>query len=165
MNTNWIYDLDFTLYQLNPEEKFDYSLLNYNPLLNNNLKSLNGKKILFTNGNLLHTLSCIRKMKLENIFHKISCRELTGFKPNINSYMRLFKLANINFNETTYFFEDTIENLLIAKNLGWITILISPNRNIRRNIKNNFPKIDYVFNDIIEATNFFLNKQKNNLSI
>ena len=53
-------------------------------------------------------------MKLENVFHKISCRELTGFKPNINSYMRLFKIANLNFNEKTYFFEDTIENLLIT---------------------------------------------------
>ena len=79
-------------------------------------------------------------MKLENVFHKISCRELTGFKPNINSYMRLFKIANLNFNEKTYFFEDTIENLLIAKNLGWITILISPNSNVRRNVKNNFLK-------------------------
>ena len=44
MNTNWIYDLDFTLYQINSEQDFDYNLLNYNPNLNNNIKSLKGKK-------------------------------------------------------------------------------------------------------------------------
>lgn len=165
MNTNWVYDLDFTLYQFNSHKDFDYNLLNYNPNLNNNIKSLKGKKVLFTNGNLLHTMACIRKMKLENVFHKISCRELTGFKPDINSYLRLFKIANLNFNEKTYFFEDTIENLLIAKNLGWITIFISPNRNVRRNVKNTFPKIDFVFSDVMEATNHFLQLQKNNLSI
>ena len=34
------------------------------------------------------------------------------------------------------------------------------NSNVRRNVKNNFPKIDYVFNDIIQATNHFLQLQK-----
>ena len=61
MNTNWIYDLDFTLYQINSEQDFDYNLLNYNPNLNNNIKSLKGKKVLFTNGNLLHTMGILYK--------------------------------------------------------------------------------------------------------
>lgn len=163
MNINWVYDLDHTLYQIENRNIFDYDLLNHNPNLNNNLTSLRGKKVLFTNGNLLHTLACIRKMKLEKIFNKISCRELSGFKPDINSYMRLFRIANIKFEEKTFFFEDTIENLLMAKNLGWITVFISPNKNIRNNVKRTFPKIDYVFSNIIEATNHFLQKQENNL--
>lgn len=163
MNINWVYDLDFTLYQMEKNQKFNYENLNYNPKLNNNLKSLKGKKVLFTNGNLLHTLTCIRKMKLEGIFHKVSCRELTGFKPEISSYMRLFKIANIKMEEKTIFFEDTVDNLLMAKNLGWITVFISPNINIRINVKRKFKNIDYVFSNIIEATNYFLNKQNNKI--
>ena len=102
-------------------------------------------------------------MKLEGIFHKVSCRELTGFKPDISSYMRLFKIANIKMEEKTIFFEDTVDNLLMAKNLGWITVFISPNINIRINVKRKFKNIDYVFSNIIEATNYFLNKQNNKI--
>ena len=39
--------------------------------------------------------------------------------------MRLNKIANINFHDTNIFFEDTLDNLLMAKNLGWITVFIS----------------------------------------
>lgn len=164
-NTNWIYDLDYTLYQFDKSSKFDYNNLTHNPKLNRNLVSLKGKKILFTNGNLLHTLTCIKKMNLEGIFHKVSCRELSGFKPDINSYLRLNKIANLNFQDTNIFFEDTIENLIMAKNIGWITVFISPNFNIRNNVKRNFKKIDYVFSNIIEATDYFLNLQhKKNLT-
>ena len=49
----------------------------------------------------------------------------------------------------------------MAKNLGWITVFISPNINIRINVKRKFKNIDYVFSNIIEATNYFLNKQNN----
>lgn len=160
--TNWIYDLDFTLYNIENDlniNNFNYNKLHFNNQLNNNIKLLKGKKILYTNGTLLHTLACIRQMKLEKIFNKICCRELTGLKPDVNSYMKLFNFSNVEFEDNTYFFEDTIENLLVAKNLGWTTILICPDEKKSLYVKNNMPKIDYVFNNIIDATNYFIEKQ------
>ena len=93
---NWIFDLDFTLYQIDkPRIEFTYDDLNYNPRLISNLQKIDGKRILFTNANLMHTLACIRILKLEKVFHKVSCRELSGLKPYVNSYLHLYKLCNI----------------------------------------------------------------------
>ena len=61
---------------------------------------------------IFHTLKCVKIMKLEGLFNKVLCRELTGFKPNVNSYIKLYHYANINIDDTCYFFEDTIENLV-----------------------------------------------------
>ena len=97
---NWIFDLDYTLYQQR-NNRFNYNRLFHSNELNNKLKMLYGRKILFTNGNLMHTLRCIKIMKLEGIFHKVLCRELTGFKPDINSYINPYELpgsANHAFN-------------------------------------------------------------------
>jgi HAD superfamily hydrolase (TIGR01509 family) len=149
---NWIFDLDHTLYQ-QEYSRFNYKNLQYSPEINYKLNSLEGKKILFTNGNLYHTLKCIKSMKMERIFHKISCRELTGFKPDINSYIKLYHLTGINLNETCIFFEDTIENLVQSKRFKWVTVLIG---NYDDTIKDRYEQIDYVFRNINLALDYFL---------
>ena len=150
---NWIFDLDYTLYQ-QPNVKFSYDKLKYSPALNMKIKGLSGKKILFTNGNLFHTLKCVKIMKLEGLFNKVLCRELTGFKPNVNSYIKLYHYANINIDDTCYFFEDTIENLVEAKRFNWITILIG---NYTEDIKIMYPQIDFIFPNIQVALDYFNN--------
>ena len=87
MITNWIFDLDNTLYDYISSEMrgFNYNHLKYESK-KQKLKQLNGKRIIFSNGNLLHVMACIRKMKLEKIFHKVSCRELHGLKPHFFIY-------------------------------------------------------------------------------
>tara|TARA_B110000261_G_C13034452_1_gene337659 strand:+ start:105 stop:569 length:465 start_codon:yes stop_codon:yes gene_type:complete len=149
---NWIFDLDYTLYQQN-NNRFNYNRLFYSKELNNKLKTLSGRKILFTNGNLMHTLKCIKIMKLERIFHKVLCRELTGFKPDVNSYIKLYHYANVGVNEKCIFFEDTIDNLVEAKRFNWTTVLIG---NFHNNIKEKYKEIDYVFENINLALDFFL---------
>ena len=54
---NWIFDLDYTLYQ-QPNTKFSYDKLKYSPTLNMKIKGLSGKKILFTNGNFSYFKMC-----------------------------------------------------------------------------------------------------------
>ena len=153
--SNWIFDLDFTLYQTNkPKSEFTYDDLHYNPRLINNLQNVSGRKILFTNANLMHTLSCIRIMKLEKVFHKISCRELSGLKPLINSYLNLYKICNIKRSDSNIFFEDTIENLIQAKKFGWTTVLISDNL-LELQEAESIDEIDFSFPNIISALIYF----------
>tara|TARA_Y200000002_G_C22396515_1_gene543766 strand:- start:92 stop:547 length:456 start_codon:yes stop_codon:yes gene_type:complete len=147
----WIFDLDYTLYQ-QKNNNFSYDRLYYSKELNRALKNLDGKKVLFTNGNLFHTLKCVKIMRLEKIFNKVLCRELTGFKPDINSYIKLYHLANVPLNEKCIFFEDTIDNLVQAKRFNWTTVLIG---NFQNNIRERYSEIDYVFPNIIQALNYF----------
>jgi FMN phosphatase YigB (HAD superfamily) len=121
---NWIFDLDYTLYSIPKNIEFDYKYLKNDPELRNLLENLIGRKILFTNGNVHHSVSCMNIMGLKKIFHKILCRELTGFKPRLNSYIRLYHITKIPVKEKVVFFEDTPINLEMAKKFGWITVLI-----------------------------------------
>ena len=155
MTVNWIYDLDLTLYkyQGNPNmSEFNYDKIIKPDKLKETIKSLPGKKILFTNGNLLHTLACIKKLKLEGTFHKVACRELTGFKPDIKSYITLYNIGNMSMNDTCYFFEDTVSNLIAAKTLGWKTIYIGENSHF---VRKKYLEVDYGFPDILSALNYF----------
>ena len=53
--------------------------------------------------------------------------------------------------EKTFFFEDTVVNLEMAKKFNWITILIKKNPT---NYEINCKRVDYIFPDIITALNF-----------
>ena len=161
MITNWIFDLDNTLYDYISSEMrgFNYNHLKYEPNKIQKLKQLNGKRIIFSNGNLLHVMACIRKMKLERVFHKVSCRELHGMKPHFYSYVSLYKIANMNKKDRCIFFDDLIENLVGAKNFGWITVLINPNTKEKDYLQNK--NIDFYFPNINEALDFFLSNELN----
>ena len=161
MTINWIFDLDNTLYDFieNNNDRFNYNNLEHDNQKNNKLKQLKGKRIIFSNGNLLHVLACIRKMKLEKIFHKVSCRELHGLKPHYFSYLSLYKIANLNKDDRCIFFDDLIENLVGAKNFGWITVLINPNTEEKDYLHNQ--NIDFYFPNIDEALDFFLSNDIN----
>ena len=158
MSINWIYDLDLTLYSYkgNPKmNEFNYNKIISPDNLKQNIRSLPGKKLLFTNGNLLHTLACIKKLNLERTFHKIACRELTGFKPDIKSYINLYNIGNLSLKDICYFFEDTVDNLITAKSLGWKTVYIGKKSH---HIRRNYLEIDYGFPDITSALVYFQNE-------
>ena len=56
----------------------------------------------------------------------------------------------INDNDKVVFFEDSAENLVTAKSLGWITVLIG-------NKKPMISDVDFWFTDINQALNYFNN--------
>ena len=72
--------------------------------------------------------------------------KMKGIKENFGS--------NINIDDTCYFFEDTIENLVEAKRFNWITILIG---NYTEDIKIRYPQIDFIFPNIQVALDYFNN--------
>ena len=61
----------------------------------------------------------------------------------------------LNKHQPTYFFEDTVENLKTAKELGWNTVLIDPNIN-----NSDYEFVDYIFTNVEEAILFFITIDK-----
>ena len=152
---NWIFDLDLTLYELNGRV-FSYQNIRKSPNLRNNIAILPGRKILFTNGNLQHSIACVNILGLKKLFHKVLCRELTGFKPSINSYIKTYHYTGMKQGDTTIFFEDTVINLEMAKKFNWITVLIKRNATLRE-INNS--RVDFHFKDIESALKYFGGKK------
>ena len=76
-------------YDGNPNGAFQYQKILEFPNLKQKIKSLPGKKILFTNGNLLHTLACVKQLSLQRVFHKVSCRELHGLNDGLLSLNKI----------------------------------------------------------------------------
>lgn len=149
---HWIFDLDYTLYDLPMEISFDYKFLKDDPQLSYLLNSLPLKKYIFTNGTFSHGIKCLEKMNILNIFEQVIGRDtINNLKPNIISYKRFINIANIDTKDKCVFFEDNIDNLIQAKNIGWITVLIT-----KENIINEY--IDFQFPNIYVALNYFLSK-------
>ena len=148
----WIFDLDYTLYDIPKEYPFNYSLINQNMSLRNLLSNLPHNKIIFTNGTKGHAIHTCEIIGILDQFYysNIYGRNETGFKPSIESYLKIIDYNNIKRNDKVIFFEDTIENLVVAKEkFHWITVLIGPH------IKS--PYVDFSFPNINQALSFFNN--------
>ena len=151
----WIFDLDQTLYQLPDNIEFNYNILSIDEQLSYLLVMLPSRKIIFTNGTYNHGVTCLNKLSIIEHFHSIISRDkIKTLKPDYNSYKRCMKLCNIYDSDKCVFFDDLPENLIAAKNMGWITVLI----NRKPYFDNN---IDFWFPNIYIALNYFVTKINN----
>jgi len=153
----YIFDLDNTLYQylkINGLESNQLETVDINLF-----KTLNGEKIIFSNGNYRHVDMWLNQLAIkDNINSIISCDIIQGYKPNPLLYLKINNIINLMpQNKTIYFFDDLPINLNPAKELGWITILITRNQNDLDN-KYYDSWIDYKFHNINDALNFFTTK-------
>lgn len=145
--------------KLEPEEFLDYvhdvehPELEKNDQLISKIRLLEGKKIIFTNATLNHAKKILKILELEHDFDQIiDIKDLEYIpKPDKRSYKKLLECLNLN-NENldkTIFFEDTVKNLIPAKQLGITTVWMKNSINEKDFIKNcNF--IDYSFNNLNE---------------
>ena len=149
----WIFDLDNTLYMT---QNVIYEDIKKDYYLRCLINSLDGKKIIFTNATLSHAEAVLKQLGIRDLFYDIIDRNrLGGLKPDIKIYKKFLSLSYINNTDKCIFFEDNIINLITAKKIGWITILISKKRN------KNYTFIDYKFNDIHSAVeNFTFNSSQ-----
>ena len=151
----WIFDLDYTLYQLPPNIQFDYVLLNKDPQLQYLLSMLPCYKIIYTNGTYGHGITCSQIMGIKDNFHKIIGRDNIGsMKPSLKSFQKFKQINKISETDKCVFFEDNIDNLVTAKSLGWITVYIGSKKPLSNDI-------DFWFPNINLALNFFVNKIHN----
>jgi len=167
----WIFDMDETLYQ--SKGKFNYNSLRPDIELISLMKKLNGLKILFTNGTHQHANIVLDKIGLVSCFDLILDRNILNIlKPNPEAFLKLIKWCSITPNDTCYYFEDSITNLIIGSSLGWQTILINPLNNNNSNsnqlitfdfitkgkkVKKN-ATINYTFNNINNALKHFTSR-------
>jgi putative hydrolase of the HAD superfamily len=148
----WIFDLDQTLYQLPNNVSFNYNRLIKDEQLNYLLVMIPCKKLIFTNGTYNHGVTCLNKLEIMNNFSSIISRDkIKALKPEYDSYMRCMELNNITNDDKCVFFDDLPDNLIAAKSIGWITVLINKNRYMDNSI-------DFWFPNIHLALNFFVSK-------
>ena len=145
--------------KLEPEEFLDYvhdvehPELKKNDQLISKIRILEGKKIIFTNATSKHAKKILNILELEHDFDQIiDIKDLEYIpKPDKRSYKKLLECLNLNKEnlDKTIFFEDTVKNLIPAKELGITTVWMKNSINEKDFMKNcNF--IDYSFNNLNE---------------
>ena len=147
----WIFDLDHTLNTLDKHAGFSYSQLTKNSQLDTQLGLLPCRKILFTNGTIGHANKALQRIGIYRHFKgNIHARDtLNAMKPGLESFDRIIQKVGIKPSDKVVFFEDTVENLITSKSYNWITVLISPRKNL-------LPEVDFCFPNPNVALNFFL---------
>ena len=145
--------------KIDPEEFLDYvhdvehPELEKNDQLISKIRILEGKKIIFTNATSKHAKKILKILELEHDFDQIiDIKDLEYIpKPDKRSYKKLLECLNLNKEnlDKTIFFEDTVKNLIPAKELGITTVWMKNSINEKDFMKNcNF--IDYSFNNLNE---------------
>ena len=97
---HWIFDLDYTLYQLPRGTTFSYKQLNTDSQLKYLLNKLPCNKLLFTNGTVFHADNCMKKMGISNCFSNVIARDsIQDLKPNSSAFQKFEIFNRINKDE------------------------------------------------------------------
>tara|TARA_B100000683_G_C12398066_1_gene518479 strand:+ start:97 stop:693 length:597 start_codon:yes stop_codon:yes gene_type:complete len=151
-----VFDLDDTLLMSN--EYTRYENIKFNSQLSDLLNSIKYKKIIYSNGTYGHVTNSLPKLLAKNTFIEIYARDtIPAMKPEFRSFNyvknSIFYKENLNrYNDISYiFFDDNLNNMKTAKEIGWTTVWI-PHRNYNNNIRNsNYSFVDFKFNNVIIA--------------
>ena len=105
--------------------KLDYSIVGPNLKLNEELKKLNGRKIIYTNANMQHAINVLEKIELSNFFDEIYDIKMANYipKPEIAPYEQMINKFHINA-KSAAMFDDIAKNLVPAKNVGFTSVWI-----------------------------------------
>ena len=137
---------------LDEVHRLDYSIVSSNKTLNEELKKLKGRKIIYTNANKKHAIDVLDRIGLNNFFDEIFDIKMANYipKPEFEPYKQLVKLFNIK-PDTSAMFDDIAKNLVPAKKIKFTSVWIDAG------YEN--------FSDDIEASKKFLDFQTRDLSL
>ena len=116
----------------------------------------NGKKIIYTNANMQHTLDVLDRIDLSNFFDEIFDIKMANYipKPEIWSYQKIIEKYNIN-PDSSVMFDDIAKNLVPAKKVGFTSVWIDAGyENFSDDIEASKKYLDYKTTDL----HFFLEK-------
>ncbi len=139
--------------------KLDYSIVGPNHKLNEELRKLKGRKIIYTNANMQHTLDVLKRIELSNFFDDIYDIKMANYvpKPELAPYEQMIKQFNIN-TDTAAMFDDIAKNLVPAKNVGFTSVWIDAGyENFSDDIEASKKYLDYETTNI---TDFLTNVNK-----
>lgn len=110
--------------------------------LRNLLLGLPQRKWIFTNADKNHASRVLKIIGISDCFDGILDVTAIGFlcKPEVEAYQRALTLANVDNPENSVLLDDSIRNLIPAKDLGFTTILVGSN--------GSNPAIDYVIKSL-----------------
>jgi len=122
------FDINFSDIISNTYLQLDLSMIAPDRRKKNVLEKLDGEKIIFTANPSAFTKYILNHMGLTDNFSKVIGMEETGFIPknDIRAYSIVNELIKRLPNEDVYFCDDSIENLDIARKVGWKTIWYNP---------------------------------------
>ena len=136
--------------------KLDYSIVEPNHKLNEELAKLKGRKIIYTNANKQHANDVLNKLKLTDMFVDIFDIKMAGYvpKPEVKPYMKFIEKFDIN-PVCSAMFDDIAKNLVPAKNVGFTSIWVDAGyENFMDDIERSKNYIDYKTKDL----SFFLDR-------
>lgn len=103
----------------------DHSVLEIAPGLRDAINSLEGHRVIYTNGSKEHGEMVSRALGIRECFHEIFGIEDAGYKPkpHADAYASVFKKAKIDPGRAVMF-EDDPRNLKVPHELGMATVLV-----------------------------------------
>ena len=137
---------------LDEVHRLDYSIVDSNKMLNQELQKLEGRKIIYTNANKKHVIDVLDRIDLTDFFDEIFDIKMANYipKPEIKPYEQIIDLFNINPG-TSAMFDDIAKNLVPAKKVNFTSVWIDAG------YEN--------FSDDVEASKEYLDFQTRDLSL
>ena len=147
-----IIDIDDTLY-VHKSPLMEYHKIRPDYQLKHQLQRISYPKFVLTNAMYEHANIIVNKMGVEDEFKKIYARDnMPNMKPSMDCYLSvkndIFKELG-NTVSGYVFFDDLLDNLKGASQLGWRTIWISP----RYKESHNYPFVIAAFPTLKDALN------------
>lgn len=154
---HYIFDLDDTI--IVHRNNINYELIYENVELSHYLDMCRGLRYIYTNGNFSHAEEILDRMNITEKFSKVYSRDtLPAMKPHLSSALsverdiircRVDSGASVyDIHEDTFvFFDDIIDNLRVAKRIGWTTVWIHPNHERGENLH----FVDHAYPNLVEA--------------
>ena len=141
-------------HNINPKEflnyvhNIDFSIVKPDNELNDLIKKIPEKKIIFTNANISYVEKILKNLNLENIFDDIYDIERMNYlpKPNLKTYKKLISTYQVDANKAILF-DDIPQNLLPAAKLGLKTVHVY-NKKLDKELNGRSKKIDYMTNNL-----------------
>ena len=139
-------------HNINPKEflsyvhDIDFSIVKPDKELNDLIKKIEGRKIIFTNADIAYVKKILTNLNLNNIFDDIFDIERMNFlpKPNLKTYEKLISTYNV---KKGILFDDIPQNLFPASDLGLKTVQVY-NKKLHKELNGTSKKIDYMTNNL-----------------
>ena len=129
---HYIFDLDDTLI-IHKNTHINYNLISEDHLLTQLLHKCRGPRYIYTNGTGNHALAVLDQMNIKHHFDKIYSRDTIPYmKPDNRSFNDVQNDISYRYpiSKTIFFFDDRLENLKAAFQMGWFTFWIHPNHSL-----------------------------------
>ncbi len=118
-----VFDIDDTIYE-NKTTQIIYDTIQQDYELYQLMKRIHLPKFVLTNAVYEHANIIINKLGIENLMRKVYARDNMNYmKPHIECYKAVDKDISkvVRSDDNKYiFFDDLLENLETAKQLGWV---------------------------------------------